>query len=70
MRVQYRREDDVLLIHLTDQPIDHAEECDGMIVHLSPNDQLVLIEMLDASELLAKLMKVAAQASSGQELAV
>ncbi|HWF62670.1 MAG TPA: DUF2283 domain-containing protein [Nitrospira sp.] len=50
MKVQYNRGDDVLTIHLSDGMIDHAEETDGIIVHFSPDDHPVLLEVLEASD--------------------
>ncbi|MBM3335312.1 DUF2283 domain-containing protein [Candidatus Sumerlaeota bacterium] len=70
MRVQYNRKDDVLLIHLSEGTIDHAEETDGLIVHFSPKDRPLLLEVLDASDFLARLTKITATARSGQTMAV
>jgi uncharacterized protein YuzE len=70
MKVQYNREDDVLMIHLAEGDIDHAEEVDGLIVHLSANGRPVLLEVLDASDFLARLAKITATAPSGQSIAV
>jgi len=70
MKVQYNREDDVLLIHLSEGKIDHAEEVDGLIVHFSPEDRPVLLEVLDASDFLARLAKITATATSGQTVSV
>lgn len=66
MKVQYNRENDVLTIHLSEGTIDHAEETDGVIVHFSPDDHPVLLEVLDASEFLARLTKITATAQPGK----
>ena len=62
MKATYNREDDVLTLELSDAPIDHAEENDGMIAHFSPNDELVVLEVLDASDFLSRLTKLTATA--------
>ena len=70
MKVQYNREDDVLLIYFSDGRIDHAEEVDGLIVHFSPENHLVLLEVLDASDFVARLAKITATAAPAQSLPV
>ena len=70
MRVQYNREDDVLMIHLSEATIDHAEEAEGIIVHFSREDRPVLLEVLDASDFLARLAKITATAPSGESISV
>ncbi len=58
MQIRYGREEDILSIEMMDhEPIDHAEQIGSWIVHLSPNGQLVLLEILDASDFLATLIK-------------
>ncbi len=66
MKVQYNRNDDVLLLQLSDGKIDHAEENDGVIVHFSPQDHPVLIEILEASDFVSRLTKITATVPSGQ----
>jgi uncharacterized protein YuzE len=66
MKAQYNREDDVLMIHLSEDAIDHAVETGGVIVHLSKDGEPVLLEMLDASDFVARLAKMTATAESGQ----
>lgn len=65
MKVQYNRDDDVLTIHLSDGAIDHAEETDGIIVHFSPDDRPVMLEVLEASDFLSRLTKITATAEPG-----
>jgi len=36
---------------LNDKKIDYAEQTGGLIVHFSPEREMVLIEILDASKL-------------------
>jgi hypothetical protein len=66
MKAQYNREDDVLMLHLSEGEIDHAEESDQVIIHFSTDDHPVLLEVLDASDLLARLTKITATAEPGR----
>ena len=52
MKVKYYREDDILVIKLSNKPIDYAEESDWIIVHYDEHKDPVRIEMLDASRFL------------------
>ena len=70
MKVQFNRQDDVLLLHLSEEGIDHAEESEGVIIHFSEEDRPVLLEVLDASDLLSSLTKVAATAPSGEVVSI
>jgi len=49
-KIRYSKEVDVLLIELSDKPIDYAEESGQMIVHFSKEGEPVLFEILDAKE--------------------
>ena len=40
MKAQYNRDDDVLILEMSDAAIDHAEESDGIIVHFSQDGRL------------------------------
>jgi len=42
--------------------IDHAEEAGPIIAHFSPDDRLVLLEILEASDFLADLTKATMKA--------
>ncbi|OGK19561.1 hypothetical protein A3D80_04135 [Candidatus Roizmanbacteria bacterium RIFCSPHIGHO2_02_FULL_40_13b] len=55
MKVNYNSEDDVLMIDLNDKKIDYAEQTGGLIVHFSPEREMVLIEILDASKFLPQI---------------
>jgi uncharacterized protein YuzE len=70
MKVQYNREDDVLMIRLSKGKIDHAEEVDGLIVHFSNEDRPLVLEILDASDFLARLAKITAKVRPGESVAV
>ena len=57
MRIKYNREDDVLLIEISDEEIDYAEEVGNVIIHFSKDGKPVLLEILDASEFLVEVLK-------------
>ncbi len=62
MKVRYDRDEDILMIEVMPAGIvDHAEQVDGVIVHLTEEGQVVLLEILDASEFISSLVKVAMQ---------
>lgn len=52
MKLNYNKQDDVLMIEFNDKPIDYAEQSKDVIVHFSPKHELVLLEILDASKFL------------------
>ncbi len=52
MKFKYNKPDDVLLIELSKEPIDYAEQTGDLIVHFSPKREAVLLEILDASDFL------------------
>ena len=52
MKLKYDEEDDVLVITLKEEPLSYGEEIsEDIIVHYSGNDELVEVEILDASEI-------------------
>jgi len=62
MKIRYDRHEDILMIEvMPDGIIDHAEQVDGVIVHLTGDNKVVLLEILDASEFLSTLVKVTMQ---------
>ena len=52
MKVNYNKQDDVLMIEFNDKPIDYAEQSKDIIAHFSPKNELVLLEILEASKFL------------------
>jgi len=70
MRMRYNREEDILTLELSEAPIDRAEEAGPLIAHFAADDRLVVLEILEASDFLAKLTKGALQADgkSGVEV--
>ena len=49
-KIRYTRDGDGLVIKLSDRNIDHAEVAGQFIVHVSVDDEVVEIEVLDARE--------------------
>ena len=69
MRISYDREQDILMIEtLQEGTLDHAEQSGAFIAHFGKEGQLLLLEILDASEVLASLVKVAVRGSENSTL--
>ena len=50
MKVKYDREVDILLVKLSDDPFDYAEEANGVITHFSRDGRPVLLEIQGARD--------------------
>ena len=61
MKIKYHRQEDILTLELSKAPIDHAEEAGPIIAHFSADDELVLLEILEARDFLAQLTKATRQ---------
>ena len=58
MRISYDREEDILMIEMAGEGIiDHAEHTEPFIAHFDRDGQLLLLEILDASEFLSSVIK-------------
>ncbi len=58
MKVIYDREEDILTIEvLPGEPIDHAEKAGLFIAHFNPQNRLVLLEILDATEVIGAMVQ-------------
>ncbi|MCH7732925.1 MAG: DUF2283 domain-containing protein [Candidatus Marinimicrobia bacterium] len=58
MKINYDREEDILMIETSSEgTIDHAEHTEPFIAHFSKEGQLLLLEILDASEFLTSVLK-------------
>ncbi|MDD3725639.1 MAG: DUF2283 domain-containing protein [Candidatus Ratteibacteria bacterium] len=51
-KIRYSKDIDVLLVELSDRPIDYAEEEGQIIIHFAKDGEPVLLEILDAKEFL------------------
>ena len=70
MQVTYNRKEDILVLELSSGVIDHAEEAGPLIAHFSVDGKLVLLEILDASDFLAKLSKTTMTAENEKPVEV
>jgi len=52
MRIKYDKEQDILLLEVSNESIDYAEEVGPIIMHLTKDGKPVLFEIMDASEFL------------------
>jgi uncharacterized protein YuzE len=57
MKISYDRHHDIILLELSSSAIDYAEKVGPIIVHFSKADKPVLLEILDASEVLSTIVK-------------
>jgi len=62
MRIRYSRDEDILIIEFSDEKIDYAEEMGPIIVHFTEDEKPVMLEILDASEFIAEISKIAMRA--------
>ena len=49
-KIRYSEDVDALLVELSADPVDHAEESGPFIIHFSNKGKPVLLEILDAKE--------------------
>lgn len=62
MKISYSRDVDILMLELDQSlPISHAEHVGNTIIHLSPDQQPVLIEILQAREFVSALVDAVMQ---------
>lgn len=57
MKIKYYTEDDILVLKLSNNPIDYAEESNWIIIHYDEKKDPVRIEILDASRFLKEESK-------------
>ncbi|MEA1905194.1 MAG: DUF2283 domain-containing protein [Candidatus Hadarchaeota archaeon] len=70
MKVRYNGETDITLVELSKEKIDHAEEMDNIIVHFTGDNKLAALEILDSSNFLSELTKVAIKAEADESVEV
>jgi len=70
MKISYNREDDIMLLEVSEAPIDFAEEMGPIIVHFTKERKPVLLEILDASEFIATAAKSTIRAKDSQPVEV
>lgn len=60
MNIRFNREEDILMVNLDPQgEIDHAEHIESVIIHFTQSGQPVLLEILDASDFLTRMVRAA-----------
>ncbi len=64
MKIDYDADTDIMMIELSEEKIDHAEQMENIIVHLSKDNKPALLEILDVSDLLPKLTKMTEETQS------
>jgi len=69
MKIRYSRDEDILLIELSDEKVDYAEEAGPIIVHFTKDRKPVILEILDASVFIAEIGK-AAMKSKGEPIEI
>lgn len=58
MKIKYFDKDDILVLNLSDKPVDYAEESNWVVVNFDSQRQPVSIEILDANRFLAEQGRV------------
>jgi hypothetical protein len=69
-KIRYRREDDTMLIEISSERVDFAEEMGPLIVHFTEDRKPVLLEILDASEFIATATKFTIRARDSSPVEV
>lgn len=58
MNYKYDKEADVLSIEFSEAPIEYAKEMGNFIMHFSPDDRPVYLEVLDAKKFVKSAAKL------------
>jgi hypothetical protein len=67
LKMRYDREDDVLMIWFAqNKTVDHAEQAGQGILHLTENDEPVLLEILNARKFVPGLVRTVMVASPAE----
>ncbi|MHB9128497.1 MAG: DUF2283 domain-containing protein [Candidatus Humimicrobiaceae bacterium] len=61
MNIKYSKDEDILLLEISDERIDYAEEEGPLIIHYSAGHKPVLIEILEASMVLSSVIETKAK---------
>lgn len=58
MKISYDRDEDILTVEMNSNArIEHAEQSGSFIAHFTDTDQLILLEILNASEFFASALR-------------
>ncbi len=55
-KIKYDKETDILIIELSEKPIDYAEDEGQIIIHFTKDEEPVLLEILDAKEFIVNTL--------------
>jgi len=58
MKFRYDKENDAMMIWLSNDPVDYAKQKKNVIIHFSRNNKPMLIEVLDAMKFAKDYTKV------------
>ena len=61
MKFRYDKEDDALMIWLSKEPVDYAQQNKNIIIHFSKENKPVLMEILNAVSFLKESNKILPQ---------
>jgi len=53
-KISYEAGADVLMVEVSNKPVDYAKEIGNVVVHFTKKDEPVLFEILDASKFFTK----------------
>ncbi len=70
MKMSYNRDEDIMIIEISSEHIDFAEEMGPIIVHFSKEGKPVLLEIMEASEFIASATKSSIQAKNSEPIEV
>ncbi len=70
MKISYNRDEDIMLLEISPDPIDFAEEMGPIIVHFTKKGKPVLLEILDASDFIAMAAKSTIKAKNTEPVEV
>ena len=64
LRIRYDQEEDVLMVWFADnKKVDHAEQTGNSILHMTQDEEPVLLEILNAQDFVIDLVKAVMTAS-------
>ena len=70
MKISYNRDEDIMLLEVTQDRIDFAEEMGPIVVHFSEAGKPVLLEIMDASEFIAFAAKSTIKARDAEPIEI
>ena len=65
MKFKYSPEVDILVVWLSDEPFDHADESSGVIVYITKQDKPVKLEIQGAKEFILNSLASVVEGKEG-----